>query len=197
MNSERAAIIRAARTILHRSGFEGFKVQLVLRETGLSARTFYRHFADKNALIVTLLRDEYAATGRRLARATAAAGDNPEAQISAWIRELLLGTSDPALEPRTRLFSAHYLAMSRFPEAAADANRLLVEPLSDTICRGKEQGVFQGSDPTADALQIARLAAGALTELLAQRSGPSEVDDVAASTTSFVLRALRAPEALS
>ena len=36
---DRMAIIGAAWTVLERAGFEGFKVQLVFRETGLSARS--------------------------------------------------------------------------------------------------------------------------------------------------------------
>ncbi len=188
--------MRSARTVLRRSGFEGFKIQLVLRETGFSARTFYRHFPDKDSLIVALIQDEYAATARRLTAATAAAGDDPEAQVSAWIRELLLATSHPALERRTRLFSTHYLAMSRFPDAAAKASLQVIQPLAEAIARGQERGVFQGSDATGDAVQTARLVGGALNEVLAQRPGPAPIDDVVDTTTDFALRALRVPGTL-
>jgi AcrR family transcriptional regulator len=191
-DDERAAIMRGARIVLRRSGFEGLKVQLVLRETGLSARSFYRHFPDKESLLVALIQDEYAATARRLARATAAV-DDPEAKVSAWIRELLLGTSDPALEPRTRLFTTHYLAMSRFPDAALQSNRLVIQPLAEAIARGQQLGMFQGSDPANDAIQTARLVGGTLNELLAQAPGPTPVDHVVDATTDFVLRALRVP----
>jgi AcrR family transcriptional regulator len=188
---ERAAIVAAARAVLRRSGFEGFKVQLVLRETGLSARSFYRHFPEKDSLVVALIRDEYAATARRLSRATAAAGPDPEAQVAAWIRELLLGSGDPALEPRTRLFSSYYLALSATPDGASEANRLLTRPLVEAISRGQAQGLFCGPDPEDEARHTAQLAGGALNGLLAQQSGPSRLEPVVDATTDFALRALR------
>ncbi len=191
---ERSALLRAAWTVLRRSGFEGFKVQLVLRQSGLSARTFYRHFPDKDALIVALIHDEYAATAGRLTEATRAAGEGPVEQVSAWVRELLLGAADPARAPRTRLFSANYSVMSRFPEISARASRLLVEPLEAAIVRGHASGIFPGPDPAGDAQQVARLGAGAINELLAHRPGATNIDDVILSTTAFALRALRVPE---
>ena len=38
-------------------------MQLHPRETGLSGRTFYRHFVDKDALVLALIQDEYARLG--------------------------------------------------------------------------------------------------------------------------------------
>ncbi len=191
---ERSAILRGALAVLRRSGFDGFKVRLVLRETGLSARAFYRHFPDKDSLIVVLIRQEYAATGRRLTNAVHAAGADPEAQLAAWIRELLLAAADSTLAPRTRMFSAYHSLMSRFPEAMAQADRLVVEPLEAAIVRGQTTGVFRGSHPTSDARQVSRLVRGALNEVINQRLGSSEVANVIDSATSFVLRALRTPD---
>jgi AcrR family transcriptional regulator len=188
---ERALLIKGARTVLRRSGFDGLKVNLVLRETGLSARTFYRHFADKSSLVVALISEEYAATARRLTDATGSAGSDPELQVSTWIRELLLGVVDPRRQPRTRLFSTHFSVMSAFPEAAAEASDLVIQPLRAAISRGAEIGIFARSDPQSDAVQIARLVGGAMTEVLTQRPGTREVDDVVRSTTDFALRALR------
>lgn len=192
-DSERAAILRATRKVLRRSGFDGLKVHSVLRETGFSARAFYRHFPDKESLVLTLLQEEYASTAQRLARATAAAGDSPEARVSAWIRELLVVMSDPVLERRTRLFTAHRLAMSRFPDEATKSNLLLVEPLIEAIAYGQELGAFKGSDPVNDAIQTARLVGGTLNELLVQGPGPSPFEDIVDTTTDFALRALGTP----
>lgn len=190
---ERSSLIRAARVVLRRSGFEGFKIQLVLKESGLSARTFYRHFADKEEMVTTLIQEEYQATARWLRQAMAAGGDDAVEQVGTWIREILLSVSDPARLPRTRMFSSHYLLMSRYPDTAADANRVILEPLEQAIRRGQETGVFAPSDSLDDAQKVARLAGGTLNEYLAGGIGPDDVTGLIDSTIEFALRALGAP----
>src|SRR5947209_478416 len=125
---ERARLVGAAWVVLERAGFEGFKVQLLLRETGLSSRTFYRHFADKDALLLTLLQDEYARSGARLRRAVAEAGD-PAEQVAAWITELVLAAQDPKRAPRARLFTSLPTVLRRFPAEVDAAARFVLDPL--------------------------------------------------------------------
>ncbi len=187
---ERANLVRAAWAVLRRSGFDGFKVRLVMRESGLSARTFYRHFPDKDALLVAMIRDEYSGFARLLTEMTAEAGSDPEAAVSCWIREFLIGLSDPAREARARVFTAHHAVMWKHPDATAEANQLVIEPLRTAIDRGVEMGVFACTDPASDALQISRLVSGALNEVLSQRPSPPDVTDVIESTTAFALKAL-------
>jgi AcrR family transcriptional regulator len=166
---------------------------LVLRESGLSARTFYRHFPDKDSLLVAVIRDEYAATARLLADATAHAGSDPRAAIAIWIREFLSSATDPARERRARLFSAHHAVMSKHPEATAEAYGLVIHPLHRAIEAGTAEGLFRSVDPASDARQVARLAGGALTEILSQRPSDTEIGDVIASIIEFVMRALSTP----
>lgn len=191
-SEERAKLIGAAWTILRRSGFDGFKVQLVLKEAGLSARTFYRHFEDKDSLMLALVEDEYQATGRRLRRAMAAAAGEPDAQVAAWIRELLLAGADPARLARARLFSAYHPMMGRAPGALVRANQVILEPLEQAIRTGQEAGLFHGDDPHADAEQVARLSGGALNEHLAGGGLPTGIEELIQSTVRFALRALGA-----
>ena len=194
-SDERAKLIGAAWTILRRSGFEGFKVQLVMKESGLSARTFYRHFSDKDSLMLALVEDEYQATSRRLRRALAEATPEPDAQVAAWIRELLLAGADPARLARARLFSSYHPLMGRAPGALARANQLILEPLEEAIRLGQLSGVFQGDDPHGDAEQVARLAGGALNEHLARGGSPAGLDELIDSTVGFALRGLsRSPQ---
>jgi AcrR family transcriptional regulator len=190
-SDERASLIGAAWTILRRSGFDGFKVQLVLKEAGLSARTFYRHFSDKDSLMLALVEDEYTATSRRLRQALAEAPREPQAQVSAWIRELLLAGADPARLARARLFSSYHPMMGRAPGSLVRANQFILEPLEEVIRSGQESEYFHGDDPHGDAQQVARLAGGALNEHLARGAPPSGVDELIESTVGFALRALR------
>src|SRR6476660_6748035 len=91
---DRTAIIGAAWIVLERAGFEGFKIQLVLRETGLSARSFYQHFTDKDELLLALMEDEYARSAARLRRVVREADGAPE-KVAAWIAELVAAAEDP------------------------------------------------------------------------------------------------------
>lgn len=188
---DHATLIGAAWTVLERSGFEGFKVQLILRETGLSARTFYRHFSDKDALVLALIQDEYARSGRRLRQAVSEAAD-PIDQVEAWIAELVHAADHPRRAARARLFTAQQAVMRRFPEEVATAARLVLEPLEDAIRRGRDTGIFPWADVDRDAELIVRVAGASMNDALAQRPDRS-VDDVISDATGFALRALGVP----
>jgi len=187
---ERASLIRAAWTVIRRSGYDGFKVRLVIREAGLSARAFYSHFADKDALVVALIHDEYEATGRRLRQAMSEAGEEPAARVAAWMREMLLGAADPSLSPRTRLLAEHHTLMGRTPGDLAVASACILEPLADAIGQGQAAGRLRGSDPLDDAAHISRLAGGAISDYLADPTAVGGIERMIAGTTEFVLRTL-------
>jgi len=69
-------------SLLERSGFEGFKVQLVLREAGVSARAFYRHFGDKDELMLALLQEEMARAGAHIRAQMLEIDDPVEQELS-------------------------------------------------------------------------------------------------------------------
>lgn len=185
---EAQTLIGAAWRVLERAGFEGFKVQLVMREAGVSARAFYRHFADKDELVLALMRDEMSRAGSRL-RAAVAAFDDPPAQVEAWIRTVISAAADPRRIARARLFSSQQPLFRRFPVELGEETDLLMQPLRDAIARGVDTGAFPWAQPDRDAALAYALAGGELTHALAERPG-RDVDDVIADTTGFVLRAL-------
>jgi AcrR family transcriptional regulator len=185
---DRTAIIGAAWIVLERAGFEGFKVQLVLRETGLSARSFYRYFADKDELLLALMEDEYARSAARLRRVVRQADGAPE-KVAAWIAELVAAAEDPRRVPRARLFSSQQPMMRRFPEAVARGSRLLLEPLERAIRDGVEIGVFSTAEPERDAEIILRLTGATMNDALIDWTDRS-VAELVASSVDFALRAL-------
>ena len=190
MRDETTRLVAAAWTVLERSGFEGFKVQLVLRETGLSARSFYRHFADKDALLLTLMEGEYSRSGQRLQRVVAET-DDPVGQVQAWIRELILAAGDERRVARARLFSAQRPLMRRYPVEFARASRLLLQPLEEALERGRDTGAFVTAEPTRDAELIHHLAGAAMNDALMEGTDRS-IDAVIDAVSDFALRALGA-----
>jgi AcrR family transcriptional regulator len=189
-DDERARLVRAARVVLERAGWEGFKVQLVLRETGLSARTFYRHFAGKEELLLVLMEDEYARSGARV-RAAVARAAGPAARVAAWIDEIVQAAGDPRRAARARLFTSQPAVLRRFPDEVTAAAQLVLQPLEDVIREGRSTGELPRGDPDRDPHLVLQLAGAAMSHALA-RGGEESVDDVAAEVTDFVLRALGA-----
>jgi AcrR family transcriptional regulator len=174
--------------VLERAGFEGFKVQLVLRETGLSARTFYRHFSDKDELFLTLMSDEYGRVGRLVTAAVAHAG-GPEERVAAWVRGIVMAAGDPRRSARARLFTSQPAVVRRFAGPLAEAARAVLDPLTEAVVDGIDAGLFPLADPDGDPHLIHDLAGAAMSTALAR---PDEAEQIAASVSGFVLRALGA-----
>ena len=191
MEDDRARMIGAAWTVLDRSGFEGFKVQLVLREADVSARVFYREFADKDELFLALLRDEMARAAPRL-RAAVARVEQPTDKVATWIQSIIGAAGDPRRVARARLFSSLPTIMRRFPREVEEGTALLREPLRDAIADGRDAGVFPWADPEVDARLVYQLAGSALTSSLSDEPQRS-LDAVVPETITFVLRALGVP----
>ena len=82
--TERAMVMDAATRLMIRKGYADLSVVEILAETGLSTRSFYRHFESKEALVVALLQREGEAMGRSLGQAVALA-HGPVAAVDAWL----------------------------------------------------------------------------------------------------------------
>jgi AcrR family transcriptional regulator len=189
---ERQALIGAAWAVLGRSGFEGLKVQLVAREAGVSARTFYRHFADKDALLVALVQDEMARAGLRL-RAAVARADGAVAQVAAWVAGVMGAAADPKRVARARLFTVQQMVMREHADEVAAGTALLIEPLAEALEIGRREGMFPWADVERDAALIYGLTGNQLSRALV--APPTRtVDELIAETTSFALRALGLPQ---
>jgi AcrR family transcriptional regulator len=188
LDEERQRLIAAAWTVLGRSSFEGFKVQLLLRETGLSARTFYRHFADKDALFVTLMTDEYARAGAQIQAAVERAGD-PVGKVAAWIEAILGTAAHPGRAARARLFTSGVTVARRFAGDIAAAERPVLQPLEEAIGAGRAAGDFPWAEPSRDARMTQQLAGGAMIQALAGED-PEAIEELVSHVTDFVLRAL-------
>ena len=79
--------------------------------------------------------------------------------------------------------------MRRFPEAVADASRLLLEPLERAIRDGVAMGVFSSTEPERDAEIILRLTGATMNDALIEWTDRS-VAELVASSVDFAMRAL-------
>jgi AcrR family transcriptional regulator len=177
----RTEIIEATWRMLRSTGFEGFKVQQVIKQVGASTRAFYHEFEDKDALFVALMQDEYSRSATRLGLVVAAYAD-PVEQIGAWVRELILAAGDPRRAARARLFASRPALMHQFPEAFEAADQLLRRPLVMAVLSGRDQGVFTSVRPETDAELFSQLAGASMT-----------LEATIAEVVDFALRALGHP----
>jgi AcrR family transcriptional regulator len=195
IDAERQRILEATWIVLARSGFEGFKVQLVLREAGVSARTFYRHFANKDALFLAVVREEMARAAPRIQAAVARA-EGPVDRIAAWIRSVIGAAGDPKRASRTRLFVSLQTINRRFPGEVATGTESLYKPLLEAIAAGQRTGLFPWADPARDAALIHVLVSGLLSDASLADAPTRPLETVIEDATNFSLRALGvAPDA--
>ncbi|MGE0221451.1 TetR/AcrR family transcriptional regulator [Mycolicibacterium sp.] len=152
--AERRRLLTAAKLVLQRGGWWGFKVDSVLREARLSTRSFYRHFQKKNDLLVALLESELGAAAEVLERKTAA-GDTPSARVRAYIHATLDMGCRTELAKKSFLFASHWREL--LPEYSQTIDNCAVQmqaPLVAALTDGMQRGEFTCEDPVADAAAI-------------------------------------------
>jgi AcrR family transcriptional regulator len=189
-DEQRQRIIEAARTIIGQSGLEGLKVRLVLQEAGVSARTFYREFANKDELLLALLQEETARTTLRVRAAVERACD-PVEKVAAWIGSVIGAAADSNVVAQTRLLDSLRLAR-RYRQRAAPATDDLSQPLLEAITEGHQAGVFPWSAPARDTMLVSELTGELLSDALA-RSSTQPLETVIQEATGFANRALGVP----
>lgn len=162
--AERRLLLEGAMAVLERSGWWGFKVESVLRQAGLSTRSFYRHFEKKNDLLMSLLESEVDRTATEIARVTEAAG-TPSDGVRAYIGAMFDLAYHPKLAKRVVLFGSHWREMQLiYPERLHRCNQRMASPLKDVLREGKNCGEFCTEDPLATAKAVYCLITGMTTD---------------------------------
>lgn len=157
--TERDMLLDAAVQLLKRSRDVEPSVMDILAETGLSTRSFYRHFESKEALLVGLVHREAERVAEDMDRAIANAA-GPAAAVEAWLDRLLDTFFEPARARRSALLttpsaSAAYL----LTDELAQIRWVLSRPLADVLRAGHDSGAVASTNPDADAVSAFALAA--------------------------------------
>lgn len=153
-DTERQMVLDAATELLKKNDFEDVGVGAILAQSGLSTRSFYRHFSSKDELLMVLYHQNAEQAGRRLAARVAAAG-NPREGLESWVDELLSLGYDPRKARRVAFFDAPSARRAGgYGSAEREAMMLLADPLLEVLEQGKADGSFPLAEPDRDVRSI-------------------------------------------
>ena len=71
MKPKQADILRHASTLFNREGYQSPSIERIAEHAGISKMTFYRYYADKEALILAILKQKESEFMQDLAQITA------------------------------------------------------------------------------------------------------------------------------
>ncbi len=153
-DDERAKLVIAAKQVLERSGWWGFKVESVLRQAHLSTRSFYRHFDKKTDLLAALMEMELGGAAVKLRRLTAASTNYTE-RIDSYIGGLIDMAYEAELSRPSSLFASRWREMlPEYGEAIDRCVQQMLQPLIDVMIEGGRDGELMSPDPIADAKAV-------------------------------------------
>lgn len=187
--AERNRLLTAAMTVLQRSGWWGFKVESVLRQAGLSTRSFYRHFDRKTDLLLALLEHELGGAAINLRRKTEAAG-TPSDKVRAFIAATMDMAYRAELAKPSSLFASHWRQLlPEYPDEIEGCIQRMMAPLVEAIEEGAKSGELRSEDPPADARAIFYLVS-AMTADEATLGGATPREELEHIVMPFVTRAI-------
>jgi TetR/AcrR family transcriptional repressor of mexJK operon len=191
------AIAAAALRLFLRDGYERTSVDAIAAEAGVSKRTIYNRYGDKEALFLSVLRDTGAAmlaTFARIAEAHLGDVDDVEQDLTAFVREAVFTlTTAPERVALARLIMAE---APYFPALLREqmGTRSMHGTLTGHLARLGEAGRLAITDPAEAAEHLIALTLGQLnsrTMFGAIRLTDAEIDRVVTSGVAAFVRAYR------
>lgn len=159
---KRQAIASAALTLFARDGYERTSVDAIAAEAGVSKRTVYSHYGDKEKLFMLVVRDTYELMRERFAEAvdnTLSDVDDVEKSLVRCIREAVRAVTQTP--ERARLVRLVLAELPRFP-ALLDLwhGRGITPLIADPIARLAAEGRLTADDPAEAAGHLSALTLG-------------------------------------
>lgn len=137
-------LLDAARDLALASGDAGFTVAEVARRAGVSVKTFYRHFAGKDELLLALIEDD-SRRGVEHLRASLRAADDPLARLRAYVVGLL-GFLAEARGYAVMLVREHLRLAAEYPIELNHSLEPLLGLLTEELGAASHAGVLRPTD---------------------------------------------------
>jgi TetR/AcrR family transcriptional regulator, mexJK operon transcriptional repressor len=159
---KRQAIASAALTLFARDGYERTSVDAIAAEAGVSKRTIYSHYGDKENLFLLVVRDTYDLMRERFAEIverTLSDVEDVEKALVNCLREVIATITQ--LPERSTLIRLVLTELPRFP-ALQDLwrNRAILPLLSAPVARLTAAGLLSADDPDEAAGHLSALTLG-------------------------------------
>lgn len=179
-------LLHALADVAADKGFAAVTVADVVRVAGVSKRTFYEHFADKDVCFLTLYRLASASALNTL-RAAVQPSLPWQVQVETALRAYFSHLSAGPRLLRTLFVEIHHLG-----EAGAAARREVMGSLADFMCEtvNRDRPAEQALSPA-----MAMAAVGAITELVLQaieRNEQAELESLVPVASAIVRRLAQA-----
>ncbi len=110
MKPKQADILRHASTLFNREGYQSPSIERIAEHAGISKMTFYRYYADKEALILAILKQKESEFMQDLAQITA---DKASARVNMSPCSTTTIAGLPAKRSTAACFPARCLNMAR------------------------------------------------------------------------------------
>ncbi|GAA3033654.1 hypothetical protein GCM10010528_13350 [Gordonia defluvii] len=185
--SQRWRLIAATAEVIARQGYSQTSVDQISAQAGVSKKSFYKFFADKEAAFIAA----YDAIGLVIATMTADLPGNP-ADLDALMGPVIgayLGTLQAAPAFTTMFLLRAQGATPGIADRRIAGVARYAEAISQILCRGRDQGI-----PIADVSPAEVVALlGGINELCiqqVQRHGVARLDEIADTVLSFTRRVL-------
>lgn len=142
MEDTRQALMAAARDLLLEQGLTGLSMRKVGAKCGISAAAIYRHFADKDALLASLVS---AAFSRFMGYLTVSlSASTPLARFNAMGRQYFtFAREQPAYYQLVFMTNCSELGFERLDAATRERAQGTFQLLVDRVTECQEAGVFQ------------------------------------------------------
>jgi AcrR family transcriptional regulator len=148
----REALIEAALKTIDDTGPKGLTIREVARRAGVSHAAPYRHFADKNELILAVVERGFELLDRQMEQARETAGPDPLQQFAASGEAYLdFATAYPAYY---RVMFSGDLLNSQGHEALRHTSNAAFERMVEDIKTCQTLGVVRAGDPLLQAMAI-------------------------------------------
>lgn len=151
----RGDILRTAADLLDQGGEGAVTLRDIARTVGISAPSIYNHFADRDAILLTVVQQTFAELGSELGAALDRAGPEPVTRLRTFCQAYL--TFSLERPQRYRLLFGGLWNAQNAPgvrDQAADLGLDVFALLVETVEACVQAGRSASTDPTADAAAL-------------------------------------------
>jgi AcrR family transcriptional regulator len=194
----RTALLDAAMTVISEIGPQGLTIREVARRAGVSHAAPYRHFKDKDELILSAVEQGFELMQHTMNAEKEAAADDPVSQFAAsGLAYVNFALEHPAYY--RVMFSGDLLSSTGHVSLQHTSREALQAMVSD-IAQCQQLGIVRAGDPVTQALSIWSTIHGFVSLVNDNRVGhlignPYSLEDIRDAVLTAIFEGLGAPQA--